>query len=219
MYLRFALSRGKRRRWQDMPNVCTLRQWGSMRQQDRKRLTTEQRIDLARRHAEGEDANMLSKAFSVTVRQVYRVVAAEAGDTRGRARESRSVSFRAPKDEIETFLASARSVGITGSSQAFRALVRMAEGMFELFPNQLEDFNRSVWMIGKEGQLLNQLAKNVHKGKLRLGDEDRVLLSKSIDVNLRLHEAMRAILDEAKTRRGYSIAQLAKARAEEGDDG
>ena len=187
---------------------------GVLRRMKRSRLTVEQRQELARRHALGEDVNALSKAYQVTIRQVYRVLADEKGDTRGRARVSRSVSFRAPTGEIEAFLSSAHSVGITGSSQAFRALVRMALGLFELFPNQLEDFNRSVWLIGKEGQLLNQLAKSVHKGKLRLTDEDRILLSKCIDVNTRLYEELRDILDEAKTRRGYALSQLSRAKGQ-----
>ena len=187
---------------------------GVLRRMKRSRLTIEQRQELARRHVLGEDVNALSKAYQVTIRQVYRVLADEKGDTRGRARVSRSVSFRAPTGEIEAFLSSAHSVGITGSSQAFRALVRMALGLFELFPNQLDDFNRSAWLIGKEGQLLNQLAKSVHKGKLRLTDEDRILLSKCIDVNTRLYEELRDILDEAKTRRGYALSQLSRAKGQ-----
>jgi len=176
----------------------------------RSRLTVERRTQLARRHAAGEDVTTLAKAFQVSVRQVYRVAAEERGEGRGSVQVSKSVAFRAPVEEVEAFLESARTVGITGSSQAFRALVRMASGLFELFPNQLEGFNRSAWLIGKEGQLLNQLARNVHRGKLRLTDEDRALLSKCIDVNLRLHADLRAILDEAKARRGYAIAALSK---------
>ena len=187
---------------------------GVLRRMKRARLTIEQRQDLVRRHALGEDVNALAKAYQVTIRQIYRVLADEKGDTRGRARVSKSVSFRAPVGEIEAFLANARRVGITGSSQAFRALVRMASGLFELFPNQLEDFNRSVWLIGKEGQLLNQLAKSVHKGKLRLTDEDRILLSTCIDVNTRLYDELRDILDEAKTRRGYALSQLSRAKGQ-----
>ncbi len=187
---------------------------GVLRRMKRSRLTVEHRQDLARRHALGEDVNALSKAYQVTIRQVYRVLADEKGDTRGRARVSKSVSFRAPTGEIEGFLASARVVGIIGSSQAFRALVRMALGLFELFPNQLEGFNRSAWLIGKEGQLLNQLAKSVHKGKLRLSDEDRILLSKCLDVNLALHEDLRRILDEAKSRRGYALSELSRAKGQ-----
>jgi hypothetical protein len=189
---------------------------GVLRRMKRSKLTVEQRQELARRHTAGEDVNALSKVFSTSIRQVYRVVADEQGDARGRARESKSVSFRAPKGEIDVFLTSAQSVGITGSSQAFRALVRMASGLFEIFPNQIEDFNRSVWLIGKEGQLLNQLAKAVHKGKLRLLDEDRVLLSKCMDANLALHEDLRRILDEARSRRGYAISELSRG-LERGD--
>jgi len=182
----------------------------------RSRLTVEQRQELARRHVLGEDVTALSEAYQVTIRQVYRVLADEKGDTRGRGLVSKPVSFRAPKGEIEAFLASARGVGITGSSQAFRALVRMALGLFELFPNQLEDLNRSVWLIGKEGQLLNQLAKAVHRGKLRLSDEDRNLLCKCIDVNMKLHNELRGIIDEAKSRRGYAISELSRARGQDG---
>ena len=187
---------------------------GVLRRMKRSRLTIEQRQELARRHVLGEDVNALSKAYQVTIRQIYRVLTDEKGDTRGRARVSKPVSFRAPTGEIEAFLATAHSVGITGSSQAFRALVRMASGLFELFPSQLEDFNRSAWLIGKEGQLFNQLAKSVHKGKLRLTDEDRILLSKCIDVNTRLYEELRDILDEAKTRRGYALSQLSRAKGQ-----
>lgn len=178
----------------------------------RKRLTVEQRQELAQRRAAGEAVEELARTFGTTERQVYRVVAEQKGETRAAARASKIVSFRAPESEVEAFLESAKSVGITGSSQAFRALIRMATGLFELFPNQLEDFNKSVWLIGKEGQLLNQLAKSVHKGKLRLGDEDRVLLRKCLEANLALHEDLRAILDEAKSRRGYSIAELSRAQ-------
>ena len=198
---------------QDMPNVCTLCQLRSMRQQLRKNLTVEQRLELKRRYVAGEDVNALSKAFRVTIRQVYRIVAGQKGDTRTVEKPSVSVSFRAPESEIEAFVDVAKSVGITGRSQAFRSLVRMATGLFELFPNQFEAFNKSAWLIGKEGQLLNQLAKAVHRGKLRLTDEDRALLSKSIDVNLALHSELRAILDEAKTRRGYAIAVLKQEAA------
>jgi len=189
---------------------------GVLRRMKRSRLTVERHQELARRHVLGEDVNALSKAFCITIRQVYRVLADEKGDTRGRARVSKSVSFRAPTGEVEAFLASARDVGITGSSQAFRALVRMAAGLFELFPNQLEEFNRSAWLIGKEGQLLNQLAKSVHRSKLRLNDKDRILLSKCLDVNLALHEDLRRILDEAKSRRGYALSELSRG-LERGD--
>jgi hypothetical protein len=180
----------------------------------RSRLTAEQRQELARRHVLGEDVNALSKAYQVTIRQVYRVLADEKGDSRGKARVSKSVSFRAPTGEIEAFLVSARDVGITGSSQAFRALVRMALGLFELFPSQLEAFNSSAWLIGKEGQLLNQLAKAVHRGKLRLSDEDRILLCKCIDVNMKLHNELRGIIDEAKSRRGYALSELSRAKGQ-----
>jgi len=181
--------------------------WGSMRR-NRKNLSIEKRIELARRYSGGEDVNALSKEFSVSIRQVYRIAAEQKGDTAASDKIPIVVSFRAPEAEVEAYLKLAEEVGITERSYALRSLVRMAQGLFELFPNGFSDFNRSAWLIKKEGQLLNQLAKAVHKGKLRLTDDDRVLLSKSIDVNLKLHEDLRWILSEHKTRRGYTAAAL-----------
>lgn len=174
----------------------------------RKNLTIERRIELARRYSRGDDVNALSKEFSVSVRQVYRIISEQRGDTAASEKNPIVVSFRAPEAEVEGYLKLAEEVGITEKSYALRSLVRMAQGLIELFPSGFSDFNRSAWLIKKEGQLLNQLAKSVHKGKLRLTDDDRALLSKSIDVNLRLHEELRWILDEHKTRRGYTIAAL-----------
>jgi hypothetical protein len=178
-----------------------------MRRENRN-LTIEKKIELARRYAGGEGVNALSEAYSVSARQVYRVVAEQKGDTQYDAETHVMVGFRAAKSEVDGFLEIARTVGIANKSAAFRSLLRAAQGLIELFPNGFSDFNKSAWLIKKEGQLLNQLAKSVHKGKLRLTDDDRALLSKSIDVNLKLHEDLRWILSEHKTRRGYTAAAL-----------
>jgi len=55
------------------PNVFTLCQWGPAARMKRSKLTVERRIELARRHAAGEDVNALSKAFQVSVRQVSKI--------------------------------------------------------------------------------------------------------------------------------------------------
>jgi len=186
----------------------------------KRKLTIEKKIELARRHAAGEDVNTLSKAFSISHRQVYRVIAEQKGDTQYDEETHIMVGFRAPESEVNGFLDLARSVGIENKSAAFRALLRISQGLVELFPNGFSDFNKSAWLIRKEGQLLNQLAKAVHKGKLRLTDDDRVLLSRSIDVNLKLQEELRWILSEHKTRRGYTLSALkADARKEGADEG
>jgi len=184
----------------------------------KRNLTIEKKIELARRYAAGEDVNSLSKAFSISHRQVYRVIAEQKGDTATSEKKSVVVTFRAPEKEVEGYLRLAEEVGIAERSAAFRALLRISQGLVELFPNGFSDFNKSAWLIRKEGQLLNQLAKAVHKGKLRLTDNDRVLLSRSIDVNLKLQEELRWILEEHKTRRGYTMSALKADARKEGRD-
>lgn len=182
-----------------------------MTQPRRKHLTIEARAELARRFRAGESATALAKAFSITGRQVYRIAGEGKGDTAAAAEPSKIVSVRLPEGEIASFMQAAEGVGLRGRSQALRSLVRIAAGFFEVLPKQIADFNRSVWLIGKQGQLLNQLARNTHRGKLRLTDSDRQLLQETIDSNRDLYRQLRAILDDARSRKGYAAKALKKA--------
>ena len=182
-----------------------------MTQPRRKHLTIEARAEVARRFRAGESATALAKAFSITGRQVYRIAGEEKGETAAAVEPSKIVSVRLPEGEIASFMKAAEGAGLRSRSQALRSLVRIAAGFFEVLPKQIADFNQSVWLIGKQGQLLNQLARNTHRGKLRLTDSDRQLLQETIDSNRALYRELRAILDDAKARRGYATTALKRA--------
>ena len=182
-----------------------------MAQPRRKHLAVEARAELARRFRAGESATALAKAFSISGRQVYRIAGEEKGETAAAAGTSRIVSVRLPDSEISAFMQAAEGAGLQSRSQALRSLVRIAAGFFEVLPRQIADFNRSVWLLGKQGQLLNQLARNVHRGKLRLTESDRQLLQEAIDSNRTLYRELRTILDDAKSRKGYATKWLKKA--------
>lgn len=181
---------------------------GSFGDMKRKRLNLDQQQEVAARRRKGETVAELSAAYGVSIRSIYRTLKEERGDTVADRKPTRIVSFRVPEDEIDAFLEAAKGVGIHGSSQGFRALLRMSQGLFELFPSQIEDFRSSVWLLDKQGQLLNQLAKAVHKGKLRLIEEDRKLLSECIESNLGVVETLTELLSDAASRRGYSTRYL-----------
>ena len=182
-----------------------------MAQPKRKHLTIEARAEVARRFRAGESATVLAKAFSITGRQVYRIVGEEKGETAAAAERSTMVGFRVTQSEIDDFMEVAKGAGLRSRSQSLRSLVRIAAGLFEVLPAQIADFNKSVWLIGKQGQLLNQLARNTHRGKLRLTDSDRQLLQETIDSNRDLYRQLRAILDDVKARRGYATTALKRA--------
>ena len=92
----------------------------------------------------------------------------------------------------------AGEAGLTNRSQALRSLVRMAAGLIEAVPAQLEEVGRAPWLLGKQGVLLNQLARATHRGKLRLTEADRRLLQETLQATRRLEDALR---ERSSTRR------------------
>lgn len=183
----------------------------------RKRTKLEDRLEIAKRHRKGEAVATLAADYQVTERHIRRIVQNENRETVAKKTESKLISFRAPKAEIEAFLATAASVGIKGSSNAFRALIRMAEGHFEMFPNALWEFNNSVIQVRGIATNLNQLTMAVNRGKLRLLDEDRALLADVRSEVLRLRKELNATRDQFEVRRGYTRQSLLKEK--EGSDG
>ena len=185
-----------------------------MAQPRRKHLTIEARAEVARRFRAGESATALAKAFSITGRQVYRIVGEEKGETAAAAEPSRRWSAIPchPEGEIDGFMEVAEGAGLRSQEPVAplarpdrRRVLRGAAGT---------DRRRSTarsGSIGKQGQLLNQLARNTHRGKLRLTDSDRQLLQETIDSNRALYRELRAILDDAKARRGYATTALKRA--------
>ena len=74
-----------------------------------------------------------------------------------------------------------------------------------------------VALGGTSVAAVNQLARNTHRGQLRLTDTDRDLLREAIETNRKLENILDDIVGHVRSRRGYMTAvALAqeKARAE-----
>ncbi|MEM8575737.1 MAG: helix-turn-helix domain-containing protein [Pseudomonadota bacterium] len=176
----------------------------------KKRLSVEKQVEIARLASKGVPVAELAERYGISMRSVYRTVRNQRDETASKADPAVTFSFRAPKSEVEGFVELAKGQGFGNPSQAFRSLLRMAQGLVELRPDDIRGFNQSVFLLGKQFDLLNQLAKSVHKGKLKLTEKDRALLSSAIDATLDLREEWQDVLNGAKSRRGYAQRVLAE---------
>lgn len=180
-----------------------------------KRLSIEKKLELAAERRDGIMPAELAERYGVSLRQVHNIIEKENNATLAKRKTSRKYSFRAPPSDVEPYLELAQSVGITGQSNAFRVLFRMAVGFVEVFPADLSAFNAAVVEARRQRVLLNQLARRVNKGQLRLTEEDRSLLKNLSAETEKLHRSWKAVLDEAQSRRGYVVKKL----SEVSDDG
>jgi hypothetical protein len=189
-----------------MPNVYTFCQGSALsRKRGRTNLGIEARNDLARRHREGESAAALARAFGISERHAYRIASRNQRAAERAARQV-VVTFRAEAEEVAAFMEAASAAGLATRSQAMRALVRMAGGFFEVLPGEFEPLREAAWVTGRCGVLLNQIARNTHRGQLRLTDEDRRLLRTAIDTVGGVESTLRGIVEGVRTRRGYMAA-------------
>ena len=174
-----------------------------------KRLSIEKKLELAAERRDGIMPAELAERYGVSLRQVHSIIEKENNGTLAKRKTSRKYSFRAPPADVEPYLELAKSMGIDGQSNAFRVLFRMAVGLFEVHPVDLDAFNASVVELRGQRTLLNQIAHRVNKGAVRLTDDDREVLNSLAKDTVMLHEAWRAVIREASSRRGYVVKKLA----------
>ena len=184
-----------------------------------RRLTLDQRIELTRRHRRGESAAALAAAYGVSERSVYRTVRAHTSETARTRDPTVSVAFRAPRSEIEAFEALAAEAGLGRRGSAFRALLRMSTGLLTVPAAQLAEAHHAAIALSSLGINLNQLARAVNRGKLRLNDEDRALLGALAREVEGLRRQFQRAHEEAKERQAHARAALARHGAGKGDGG
>lgn len=183
-----------------------------------RRLSLDQRRELARRHRRGERAEALAAAFGVSVRSAHRIAAGQRGET-ARARDpAGAVSFRVPASEVEAFEALAAEAGLGRRGPALRALLRMASGLIEPRGDGIGRLHEAAVVASRLGINLNQLARAVHTGKLRLGDEDRALLVTLAREVEALRRAWSAVQEAAAARRGFARRGLEAAAGPSGGE-
>lgn len=179
----------------------------------RNRLTIEQKLELAAEHKKGVSPKVLSERYGVSLRQVDAIVQRERAGTFAKLSPSKHYTFRAPEGDVEAYLDLAASLGIAGSSNAFRALIRLSLGLVEVFPVDLDGFNAMVVSANRQKTLLNQIAKRVNKGQVRLTDEDREVFEALLENTASLQKEWKAVLDDAVSRRGYTVSKLKDLQA------
>ena len=175
-----------------------------------RRLTLEARREMLTRFRAGDPAEDLGRDFGITPRSVFRIVREESGDTTAREEAQVVVAARLPQAEVDAFVEATRAAGYRSRSEALRGLVRMALGLVALGPGDMAAMRHAAWIVGKQGVLLNQLARAVHRGKLRLSEADRQLLHRTIAAFEGVEAALGDINGAAGRRQDHARQQLAE---------
>lgn len=167
-----------------------------------KRLKLEDRIALARRYHAGETPKVLAEAYGVSRRHVTRIAREEKGEGQEVRDPSVAVSFRAAQSELSAFDVEWKRLGFAIRSQALQAMVRARCGVLELMRADLRAFSEALTCAQDISDSARVLAKAVHRGKLSLTPEDRVLLLAIHELAQRTHRDLAAMKAAAHGRRG-----------------
>ncbi len=192
----------RKRRWQDMPNVCDFCPRGLNVKTGRpKRLKLEQRIELALRYHAGETPKVLAEAFGVSRRHVTRLAKEERGDGVATRDPSERVSFRASQSELAAFDAEWQGRGFANRSQALNAMLRGRCGFLDVPRDLVEEF-ASAWRQSKDlSDAGLALAKAVHRGKLDVSSDDRALLIELVDLTQKMSRELGRMKEAARVQR------------------
>lgn len=180
-----------------------------------RKLSVDRREELAHRFRAGERPEALAEAFGVSVRSVYRTARNRRSETAAKADPALPFMFRAPASEIAAFDELAVTAGLGRRGSALRALLRMAVGLVEVPAGQIDRLHEATVRVSRLGINLNQLARSVHRGKLRLGEEDRVLLRGLVREVEGLRRELKTLHEGAALRRSYAQRVMAREVVDE----
>ena len=155
----------------------------------------------------------------MSVRSVYRTARSRRRATAAAADPTVSLSFRAPASEVDAFEKVARGAGLGRRGSAFRSVLRMAVGLVEVPGGDLGRLHEATVRVSRIGVNLNQLTRSVNRGKLRLGEGDRVLLRELAREVEALRREWGAVHEAAARRRCYAERVMACEAAGQGGDG
>ncbi len=179
-----------------------------------KRLTLEERIELARRYHAGETPKALAEVYGVSRRHVTRLAKEERGEGVEVRDPSVAVSFRAAQSDVATFDAEWQARGFGTRSQALQALVRARCGLLDVARDDLESFGETLRLAQDVSDTGRVLAKAVQRGKLTLVPEDRETLVALLDLAEETRRTLATMQAAAWARRGQGWERSEQAEFE-----
>ena len=165
---------------------------GSMRR-ERRKLTVETSIEVTRRFRAGEAASALAAEYKVSPDHIRRVARNQRDETARSAFRDRVFHFRATVEEVAGFDQAIEGLGYPTRSAAFRGLLRNAQGIATVFRADLEGFARITWAIEKPAVNINQIARKVNRGALKLSGQDSATLADLLRINRQILDAVKML--------------------------
>lgn len=132
-----------------------------------RRLTQQQRHEIARKHAEGASVEVLSREFGVTRRSIYYTLKANQDRLVDGHVRSELVNVRVTKAELQTFDAAILDYGISSRADALRRLIHAANGFFVTDVTLAEELSSLSASLNRAGNNVNQIAQRLNEAKRR----------------------------------------------------
>lgn len=181
---------------------------------ERRKLTVETSIEVARRFRAGEAASTLSAEYKVSPDHIRRIARNQRNETARCAFRDRVFHFRATVEEVAGFDQAIEGLGYPTRSAAFRGLLRNAQGIATVFRADLEGFARITWAIEKPAVNINQIARKVNRGALKLSGQDSATLADLLRINRQILDAVK-MLDGRAFRASRNLLSTREAAADE----
>lgn len=186
---------------------------GSMRR-ERRKLTIETSIEVTRRFRAGETAAALADEYKVSPDHIRRIARNQRDETARSAFRDRVFHFRATVEEVEGFDHAIQGLGYTTRSAAFRGLLRNAQGIATVFRADLEGFARVTMAIEKPAVNINQIARKVNRGAVKLSVQDSATLTELLRINRQILDAVK-MLDGRAFRAYRNVLLISEAPPDE----
>lgn len=132
------------------------------------RLTPDQRTALVQRLKAGDGVSALAREFGISQPAVSQIKSREIGGSRATTSAGEVVSLRLSPAEAEALERLKARRGYSSNSDAMRSLLRLAVGLLEFEPEDVDQLEAIQTELHKIGVNVNQIALAANRGRTDL---------------------------------------------------
>lgn len=192
-----------------------------------RRLTDQERREIARQRAEGVPVPAISAALSVSPKTVYNVLARGRSAVSANGSRTRVLTMRVTEGDLRGFDAALARRGIAHRSDALRSLVLAADDILRPDEDMTAELRALSAALNRVGNNVNQIARRLNEAKLR-GErlpyraarhaEIRDLAALVFDMADQIQEMSRARRRALELEVTNALAGLARKGAQHGEE-
>ncbi len=130
-----------------------------------KKLTRNQRFEIVRDHKDGVTTGTLATRYGVTKRAIQYTVRSDVERQKSEGTRSITISSKITEDEAEAFGRLVEQYGFKTRAEAFRALIKVAQNVFQPTETEVVDLGKLAAQTFKVGGNVNQIAQRMNAAR------------------------------------------------------